>query len=214
MSKSYLLFLFYPLYLLMLCALGVCAAGGMQMGACAASLCLLWLSVAMEEDYAPVCAGVRQRYLAALLLRGASMLPLLFSFYRQYAHLGVENNVVLQSAMVIMLFMHLAFYLPLIAFNKRQPLLLRALRGVLGVLPALTVSAAIAAVFALAGRLDGMLAGATLGALGVLLAFVGDLTAAITTLGGIRLKGQDFYLVLFTTAGYLLMIAGAWLMAA
>lgn len=202
------------LYLLLLSALGVCAVGGMQMGTCAASLCLLWLSIAMEEDYAPVCEGVRQRYLAAVLLRGVSMLPLLFGFYRQYAHLGVQNNVVLQSAMVIMLFVHLAFYLPLIAFNKRQPVLLRAMDGVLGVLPALTVSAAIAAVFALAGQLDGALAGAMLGALGALLAFAGDLTASITTLGGIRLRGQDFYLVLFTTAGYLLMIAGAWLMAA
>lgn len=201
------------LFLTLLSALGVCAAGGAQMGACAAASCLFWLSVAMEEGYAPVCAGVRQRYLAAALLRGVCMLPPLYAFFARYAHLGVPSNVVLQSAMVVTMLIHLAFFLPLIAFNRRQPALLRAMAGILGVVPALTAAAAIAAVFTSSGGPATALTGAALGALGALLAFAGDQTTSMVELGGIRLKLQDVYRFMFTTAGFALMIAGAWLSA-
>lgn len=201
-------------FLLALAAVGLAATGGGQIAACAASLALLWLSVAMEQAYPPVSGAVRQRYLAAALLRGGSMLPLLMRFFMDYARWGVPNNIVLQSAMAVMLCVHLSFFLPLIAFNRRQPLLLRALSGVLGVIPALTVAAAIAAVFSAMGEtpMDG--AGAAVAAVGALTAFAGEQTASLVTLGGIRLKRQEVWMYGFTTAGYALLLAGAWLRAA
>lgn len=200
------------LFLTLLAACGVLARGGGRLALCAAALCLWWLSVSMEEDYPPVARGVRQRYIAAALLRGACQLPLLFMFFREYVRLGVRSNVILQSAMVVMIFVHLAFFLPLVAFNRRQMPFLRALAGVLGVLPALTAAAAVSAVFSSAGR--GGLAGAALGALGALLVFAGDQTGWIVGLGGIRLRGQRLYRALFETLGFLLVLAGAWLPAA
>ena len=199
------------LYLTMLAALGVCVAGGAHMAACAASLCLLWLAVAMEEEYPPVSSGVRQVYLASALLRGASMLPLLLSFFLQYARLGVRSNIVLQSAMVVTLCMHLAFHVPLVLLNRRQPMLLRAMATVLGAVPALTAAASIAAAFAASSGTNAQVAAAALGALGACLAFVGEQLASAIALGGIRLRHQDVYLFLLTTVGFALMIGGAWL---
>lgn len=201
------------LFLLALSALGVALAGGPRIAACAASLALLWLSVAMQEEYPPVKGRVRQTYLASMLLRGASMLPLLLRFFMDYAGNGVPNNVVLQSAMAVMLFVHFAFFLPVIAFNRRQSPLLRALAGVLGVLPALMAAAAFAAVFSALSGTPSEALGAVMAAAGALLAFAGEQTVSLVTLGGIRLKLGAVWMFLFTTAGFALMLAGAWLPA-
>lgn len=201
------------LFLFALAALGTAVTGSGRIAACAASLLLLWLSLAMQEAYPPVSGGVRQKYLAGVLLRGACMLPLLMRYFMDYARLGVPNNVVLQGAMLLALVVHLAFFLPLIAFNRRQPLLLRALAGVLGTLPALTAAAAVAAVFSAMSGTAIEAAGALLGALGALTAFAGEQTAAIVTLGGIRLRRQAVWTYVFTTAGFALMLTGAWLPA-
>ena len=201
------------LFLTLLAALCVCATGGAKAAACAAALCLWWLAVAMEEEYPPVCAGVRQRYLAATFLRGACMLPLLLSFFSSYARLGVHSNVVLQSAMVITLFVHLALFFSLIAFNKRQSPFLRALTGVLGFVPALTAAAAIAAAVASLG--EGMLPAmaAFLGAAGALFAFAGDQMVSLTALGALRLRFGYLYTFLLPVLGFCLMLGGAWLTA-
>ena len=201
------------LFLTLLAALCVCASGSARMAACAAALCLWWLSIAMEEEYPPVCGRVRQRYLAATLLRGACMLPLLLSFFSSYAHLGVQSNVVLQGAMVITLFVHAALFLSLIAFNRRQQPFLRALCGVLGFVPALTAAAAIAAAVASLG--EGMMpaAGAVLGAAGALLAFAGDQMVSLTALGALRLRFGYLYTYLLPVLGFVLMMGGAWLTA-
>ena len=57
------------LILLMICVLGIAAKGGVGLGITAASLCVMWLSTAIESNYAPVARGIRQRYLAATILR-------------------------------------------------------------------------------------------------------------------------------------------------
>ena len=201
------------LFLTLLSTLCVCATGAAQAAACAASACLWWLSIAMEEEYPPVCNRVRQRYLAATLLRGACMLPLLFGFFARYARLGVPSNVVLQSAMVITMFLHAALFLAMIAFNRRQQAFLRALVGVLGFVPALTAAAAIAA--AVASLSEGILpaAGAVLGAAGALLAFAGDETVSLTSLGALRLRFGAVYRFLLPAVGFALMLGGAWLTA-
>ena len=201
------------LFLVLLAALCVCASGGARAAACAASLCLWWLSLAMEEEYPPVAAGVRQSYLAATLLRGACMLPLLLSFFSSYAHLGVQSNVVLQGAMVITLFLHAALFLSLIAFNRRQPPFLRALSGVLGFVPALTAAAAIAAAVASLGEGIVPATSAVLGAAGALLAFAGDETVSLTALGALRPRFGYLYTFLLPVLGFALMLGGAWLAA-
>lgn len=201
------------LLLCQLAALCVTCVGGAQAAACAASLMILWLSVAMEEEYQPISGGVRQKYLASALLRGVCMLPLLMRYFMDYASRGVANNVVLQGTMIVMLFVHLAFFVPLIALNRLQSPLLRALSGILGTIPALTASAAVAAAFSAMGGEPATLLGALLGALGAVAAFAGEEVAAIVTLGGIRLKHQYIYMFVLTTAGFTLMLAGAWSVA-
>ncbi len=200
--------------LMLVAALGVLATGDRQISVCAASLCLLWLSIAMEIEYEPVCGRIRQRYLASMLLRGASMLPLLFDFFTRYLRLYVSNNVILQSAMLIAIFVHLAFYVPLIALNTRQNPLLRALSGVLGMIPALTAAAAVAAVASTMPLSADAKMAALLSAAGALLAFAGYITDSVIALGAIRLRWQDIYRFMFTTGGYALMLAGAFTQAA
>ncbi len=201
------------LFLTLLAALGVCATRDAQVAACAASLALWWLSIAMEEEYPPVCGPVRQRYLAATLLRGACLLPMLFRFFVRYARLGVQSNVVLQGAMVVAIFLHGALFLSLIAFNRRQSAFLRALAGVLGFVPALTAAAAVAAAVASLGGEAAQTAFALLSALGALLAFAEDQRASLCALGALRLRYGAVYALLLPAAGFLLMLLGAWLAA-
>ena len=111
------------LFLMMLSVLGVMAsenAGGM--GVMAASLCVMWLSVAMESDYLPVSGVIHQKYLAATMLRTGSISLLLLHYVSCYTARGVPNNIVLQSAMIIMLMIHGLFFLTMVFLNTRQPL--------------------------------------------------------------------------------------------
>ena len=57
------------LFLMMLSVLGVVATGSGGMAVTASSLCMLWLSTAVESDYRPISRGIRQTYLAGTLLR-------------------------------------------------------------------------------------------------------------------------------------------------
>ena len=201
------------LLLTMLALLGVLATGSGDMAFLAAACCALWLCAAFETDYAPVCGGVRQRHLAATLARAGSFLMLLPAFFRAYVRRGVQSNVVLQCAMLAMLFAHAALFLALVAFNGRQPLLLRALAGVCGVLPALTAAAAIALAATLLARPMPLPAAGICCAAGAMLAFCADRLTTLSELGGIRLRYGPVWVSAFTVLGWFLMILGAWLMA-
>jgi len=199
------------LLLTMLCVLGVLATAGGNMAFMAAACCAMWLSVALETDYAPICGRVRQRHLAATLARAGSFLLLLPAFFRAYARQGVQSNVVLQCAMLAMLFAHTALFLALVAFNGRQPLLLRALAGICGALPALTVAAAIALATSMLARPMPMPLAGALGAAGAMLAFCGDRLITLRELGGIRLRYGPVWSGLFMGLGFLTMILGTWM---
>lgn len=201
------------LLLAMLAALGVVATRSGGMGVTAASLCMLWLSTAVENGYAPVSRGIRQTYLTGTLLRtGAIGLMMLHYFFR-YAAQGLPSNVVLQCAMLIMLTAHAVPFLALVLLNTRQPLFLRALAGVTGVVPAMTAAAAAALAASWLYRPWPLPLLGVLGALGAFSAFLGEELIAVYNLGGIRLKYHSIWVCLLTVGGFALMLLGAWTVA-
>lgn len=199
------------LFLTMFSALGVCAAGSSASGFAAAACCAMWLSVAVDTGYTPVVGNVTQPYLMQLFLRALSHVLLLAMYFTGYARQGVQSNVLLQSAMVILLLAHAVLFLALVAFNRRQPLFLRALTGVLGVIPALMAAAAIALAMTRLASPPVTLGFAMAGCAGALMEFWADRLDMITDLGGIRLRYTPIWSGLLLEAGYLLMIHGAWI---
>ena len=115
--------------------------------------------------------------------------------------------------MIVMLGVHLALFLALICFNRRQSLMLRALSGVLGVFPALTAAAATALAVANLAQPMGVAAAAIVRALGAVSVFLGDRLMAVSALGGIRLKYESVWEWLLLCGGLTLMMVGAWLTA-
>lgn len=198
------------LFLLALSALGVAATGHGAMGMMAAALCMIWLSCAVECGYEPVSAGIRQRYLAMTLLRTGSFALMLMQYFISYVRQGVPSNVVLQSAMIIMAVIHLALYLGLVVLNTRQPLFLRALCGITGMVPALTAAAAVSLAASCLFRPWPLPASGVMTALGAILAFLGDELITIHNLGGIRLKYHSIWVCLLLLGGFALMLCGAW----
>lgn len=199
------------LIFMLLAVLGILACGNAGMGVMAASLCIMWLSVAIESDYQPVSAGIHQKYLAATLLRTGSISLMLIHFVSCYTARGVPNNIVLQSTMIIMLMIHGLFFLAMVFLNTRQPLFLRALAAVTGCAPALTASAAWAVSASCISRAwPGPLSG-MLGALGATLAFAGDQLITLNHLGGIRLKYYSIWLCLLMTSGFAMMLISIWI---
>lgn len=198
-----------PLLMLLIAALGAAQHGGM-LALMAAALCLQWLSAAVERGYAPVCGALRQRYLAATLLRTLSLSVMLVGYFTEYTAQGVPSNVVLQSAMIVTLSIHAILYLSLILLNTRQPLFLRALALVTGIMPALTAASALALAAASLFRPWPTPLAGVLGAAGAVLAFLGDQLITIRNLGGIRLKYHTIWVCLLMTGGFLLMLLGAW----
>lgn len=201
------------LFLVALAALGMLAVGGAEMAACAAAACLLWLSVAIESGYEPVCGALRQRYLAALFLRTGALTVFLPEYFAGYLRFGVSSNVVLQSAMIVMLGIHLTLFFTLIFLNTRQPLFLRALSLLLGAAPALTAAAAVALAAAGLAQAPLFAAAGVLRAAGALMAFLGDRLMEITSIGGIRLRYNAIWVWLLICGGFFLMLMGAWLSA-
>ena len=198
------------LFLMMLAVLGIIATGNAGMGVMAASLCVMWLSIAVESDYRPVSGVIRQQYLAATLLRTVAISMMLIHFVSSYTARGVPNNIVLQSTMIIMLMIHGLFFLALVFLNTRQPLFLRALAAVTGCAPALTAASALALAAGCISRpWPGPLAG-VLGALGALLAFMGDQLITMNHLGGIRLKYYSIWICLLMTGGFAMMLISVW----
>lgn len=198
------------LALLMLGALSVLGTGSRSAAAFALAACLFFLSAGMEDDYAPVCGGVRQRYLAAMLLRAAGMGALLADSFRSYAVRDLASNVVLQGAMVAALTVHASVFFSFTAFVRRQPLLLRALSGVLGVIPALMASSSIALAASLLGQGPDMLLAGVMGAVGALLLFLAEEIGVFTQIGSIRLRYAHFWHHGFFLTGLALMLIAAW----
>ena len=198
------------LYLLMLAVLGIVAGCGAGMGVMAASICVMWLSVAVESDYKPVSAPIRQQYLAATLLRTLSISLMLIHFVSSYTARGVPNNIVLQCAMIIMLMTHGLLFLALVFLNTRQPVFLRALSAVTGCAPALTAASALALAISCLSRPWPLPLSGMAGALGAMLAFAGDQLITVTHLGGIRLKYYSIWVCLLMTGGFALMLLGVW----
>ena len=198
------------LYLLSLCALGVLASGGALAGGCAAAIALYWLAEGISLGYAPVCGRIRQRYLWAAGLRALADGALLLAFFRCYATQSLPLNIVLQGAMIVTLFIHAALFLALTAFNRRQPLLLRALWGVLGALPALSAAAAIALAASRLAAPPLELAAAICSAAGAVLILLARELEAMEHLGGIRLRYGALWQTVMQLSGLVLVLAGAW----
>ena len=198
------------LFLMLLAVLGVVATGNNAMGVTAASLCMLWLSNAVESDYAPVSRGIRQKYLSMMLLRTGAIGLMLLHYFFAYMAQGVPSNVVLQCAMIVMLVAHAVAHMALVLLNTRQPLFLRVLSGVTGIVPALTAASAIALCAASLFAPWPMPLSGILSALGAGCAFLGDELITLHNLGGIRLKYYSIWVCLLLTAGFTMMLCGAW----
>ena len=201
------------LLLTMLSALGVVATGSRGMAIMASSLCMLWLSTAVESDYKPISGGIRQTYLVSTLLRTGAISLMLIHYFFSYAAQGLPSNVVLQCAMLIMLTIHAVLFVALVMLNTRQPLFLRVLSAVTGAAPAMTAAAATALAASWLFRPWPLPLFGVLGALGAILAFLGEELITVNNLGGIRLKYHSIWVCLLTIGGFTLMLLGAWTVA-
>lgn len=198
------------LFLMLLAVLGVVATGHNGMGVMAASLCMLWLSVAVESDYAPISRGIHQQYLASTLLRTGAIALMLIHYFFSYIRQGVPSNVVLQSGMIIMMVIHVLPYLALVFLNTRQSLFLRAIAGLTGTATAMTAAAACALCASCLFRPWPLPLSGLMSALGAILAFLGDELIMLHNLGGIRLKYYSIWVCLLLNAGFALMLCGTW----
>ena len=198
------------MFLMLLAVLGVVATGHNGMGVMAASLCMLWLSVAVESDYAPISRGIHQQYLASTLLRTGAIALMLIHYFFSYIRQGVPSNVVLQSGMIIMMVIHVLPYLALVFLNTRQSLFLRAIAGLTGTATAMTAAAACALCASCLFRPWPLPLSGLMSALGAILAFLGDELIMLHNLGGIRLKYYSIWVCLLLNAGFALMLCGTW----
>lgn len=201
------------LLLTLLAALGVVATRSGGMAVMASSLCMLWLSTAVESDYRPISRGIRQTYLASTLLRTGAIGLMLLHYFFSYAAQGLPSNVVLQCALLITLTIHAVLFVALVMLNTRQPLFLRALSAVTGAVPAMTAAAAAALAASWLFRPWPLPLLGVLGALGAALAFLGEELVIVNNLGGIRLKYHSIWVCLLTIGGFTLMLLGAWTVA-
>lgn len=196
--------------LLFLLMLSVCGVVTGHSAAMPLVLCLLWLAEGMEHDYPPVCGGVRQRYLCAMFLRTFAYGVLMVVFFAGYARYGLPINVILQSAMAVTLTLHFALFLSLVAFNKRQKGFLRALAGVLGVIPALMAASALALAASMLAQTLPLVIGGIAAAVGALLLFFAQELEMIAALGGVRIPYHRFSGSLMLLLGLALLLTGAW----
>lgn len=201
------------LLMVMQCTLLLAAKGTSELAVLAAFFALHWLASALDEGYEPICAGVRQRYLAAMLLRAGGYLTLLLSYFVSYARQGLKINVVLQGAMALTIIVHMAMFLSFVAFNRRQQPFLRVVSGVLGFAPALASAAGIALGASTAAQETMAAAGGVVRAIGVTLAFLAWQVEMIASLGGNRLRFGQLWHGILSTIGFFMMLCGAWLCA-
>lgn len=204
-------FLPVMLALIALSALGAAATGRAALGAFGAMCMLLYWAIAMERDYEPLCAGVRQRYLAAMFLRaGAYTVMMLFAF-SAYLGRGVATNVVLQGAMVLMLSIHLLLFMCFVAFERRQMLMLRLLSLLLGTPSVLMAAACLSlGVSQLAMPQGGALAG-VLQMIGALMMYACEHLRMTARHGSLRFTYRNMAEEILTLCGMILILLGAWL---
>ncbi len=203
-------------YLLLMTMVSACllaGSGARSLAVMAAFFCLNWLAEAFAQDYEPVCGGIRQRYLASVLLRAGAYLALLLDYFAAYAADGLQLNVVLQGAMILMAALHAIVYLSLAAFNRKQQLFLRVLCGVLGMAPALACASGIALGASMAAR-EAMLALSGLfRTAGVTLAFASWEIGTIGELSGGRLGYFRLWQNITGMLGFFMMLLGAFMCA-
>ena len=199
--------------MMMQCTLLIAAKGTDELAVLAAFFGLHWAASAMDEGYEPICAGVRQRYLAAQLLRAGGYLTLLLSYFVTYAQQGLKINVLLQGTMALTIIVHAVLWVSFVAFNKKQQPFLRALYGVLGFAPALACAAGVALGVSTIARELPRAAGGLLRAVGVTLAFLAWQVEMIASLGGNRLRFGRLWHGILSTIGFFMMLCGAWLCA-
>lgn len=203
----------YLLLMTLLCACLLAAKGTRELAVLSAFFCLNWAAEAMHCGYEPLCAGVRQRYLAAVLLRGFSYLALLLSYFFAYSSDLISSNVLLQATMALTGIVHLAMFFSFVAFNRRQQLFLRVLAGVMGIAPALACAAGTALGVATAAKALNVAAGGILRAAGICLAFLCEQVNMISALGGNRLRFGRLWGGTMMAIGFFMMLGGAWLCA-
>ena len=196
------------LFLTMLSPLCVLATGSAAAAGCAAAMALFFLAEGMESAYPPVAGGVRQRYLAAMLLRGGGYAALTLSLFRLYASGGLPTNIVLQSAMIVMMFVHAVLFLAFAAFERQQMPVLRVLTGVLGLLPALAGAAALAAAASMMGGAAAA-AGVCLAA-GAVVLFMMEEARMIFEIGLVQARFAGLVIALMMLLGCALLLCGAW----
>ena len=197
------------LFITALSAAGLALSPGREMAALALSALFAWTGEAMILSYRPVAGGLRQTYLWGRLMRALSSTALLVSWFLLYRGQGIASNVLLQSAMLISMGLHLAVYLAAIAFSRRQHWFLRVLDGALGLLPALAMSAAFALLPSALGHGGGGGA-ALLRALGAAMLFAADRLEAVAEIGLMPVRGERLITALATAAGYYLLLQAVW----
>ena len=190
---------------------GVLWKGGTEIRWVTAAFAFQWLSAAMCLGYRPVAAGIHQKYLVGCFLKAFSFACLLAVWFRMYLARGIANNIILQSMMLIFLFFYFALYLAGVAFNRKQPLLLRVTELFLGVIPALATATAVAltvAQFSLSG-VSGVAALIRLAGAGSL--FVSDRIDVFKKMSSIPLHMSGLLYTAFYTAGIVLVLSAAWI---
>ena len=201
----------FHLFLMLLGVLLLAGRGGGEMAMLCALFCLQWLSEGMETDYAPVSSGVHQKYVAAMALRACSYLAAAVCYFAAYAQRGLQINIILQGSMGLAIAIHVIFFVGFVAFNQRQQPFLRALSGVLGLLPALMGACAAALGAATAAMALPVAIGGIVRAVGAALVFLSETTRMVSSLGGNRLRFGRLWQRLLGFMGFFMMLLAAWL---
>ncbi|MBQ8093441.1 MAG: hypothetical protein IJ242_07690 [Clostridia bacterium] len=198
------------LFLIALAGFGCVFSGTWEIAAAAVCILLNWVSTAFELSYKPVTGKIRQVYIAARIIAAMSMLCPVIFYYVHYRDRGVANNMLLQAMMIFMLLTHLVLYAIIILPNRRQPLFLRILSGVLGIMPALLVAATVSFSATQMGSGIEEIVRGIVRILGAILLFLGDRLEALYSLGSMRLPFSVFLLWFNNTFGLLFLVLAAW----
>ena len=199
------------LFLLLVNSFGVLFNGKGELSAVGACICFLWLANCFETGYGPVCTGIRQRYIAQLLCSAMASLSLLLTYFSSYLQQRISvSNAVLQLSMILMVMVHFVLFLALIAFNHRQPLLLRIISFLLGVLPALTVAAGISLAMILSGQGNAIAILSFVRVIGLFFYFMLDRLESFYSLGAVRLRYLAFWQWLLTIFSLVPLMLVSW----
>ena len=204
------LFFLTDLFLLLLAG-GICVQTGSRVCAALAAFSgLSWLASALDAQYAPISMRVHQTYIVSRILCAFSFLPLLLLYYRGY-RMHATVNILLQGIMLSAFVVYLLLYLLFVALNGRQSLYLRLLSGVLGILPVLMLSAAVAYAFVHMGSGFMMILSGILTILGAAFLFISDRIESLVSLGAVRFRYRYFRYWIFHTTGFLFLLLSSFI---